>query len=106
MVFRYYDTHGWHHCTTKAHSHQILLSWAQENNFPKSHQLLGSRSDIAFLDQSITLLGQDILLTLFHTTVIKEHKEMEVPGKGSSPESQTTTSLENWVCRGLCVKEK
>ena len=81
MVFRSYDTHGWHHCTTKAHSHQILLSWAQENNFPKSHQLLGSRSDIAFLDQSITLLGQDILLTLFHTTVIKEHKEMEVPGK-------------------------
>jgi len=82
------------------------FSWAQENNFPKSNQLLGSRSDITFLGQSITLLGQDVLLTLFHATAIKEHKEMEVPGKGSSPESQTTTSLENWICRGLCVKEK
>ena len=106
MGLRYYDTHGWYYFTTKAHSYQILLFWAQEDNFPKSNQLLGSRRDITFLGPSITLLGQDILLTLFHTTAIKEHKKMEVPGKGSSPESQTTTSLENWVCRGLCVKEK
>lgn len=60
------------------------------------------------LGQSITLLGQDILLTLFHATAIKEHKEMEEPGKEAAQNPKPllpwrTGSAEDFVWKRMSL---